>query len=62
MNEITIDPKVQFGSPCIAGTGIKTEVVASRFKAGELIRDLALDYGRLSKREIEAAIRYEMNK
>jgi len=55
---VSIDPRIRFGRPCIAGTGIPTAIVAERHKAGELIQDLATDYGR-SPREIEEAIRYE---
>jgi uncharacterized protein (DUF433 family) len=55
---VSIDPRVRFGRPCIAGTGIPTAIVAERHKAGDLIQDLAKDYGR-SPREIEEAIRYE---
>jgi uncharacterized protein (DUF433 family) len=56
---IVIDPFVSFGRPVISGTGIPTSVVASRYKAGESIRDLSLDYGR-SETEIEEAIRCEL--
>lgn len=55
---VAIDPRVGFGRPCIAGTGIPTAAIVERSKAGELIKDLAEDYGR-SPREIEEAIRYE---
>lgn len=57
---IVIDPKLSFGRPVLAGTGIATVVVAERFKAGESIRNLAKDYGR-SNLEIEEAIRWELS-
>lgn len=55
---IRIDPSVCFGRPVIAGTGISTAVLASRFAARESIADLAREYGR-TPQEIEEAIRWE---
>jgi Protein of unknown function (DUF433) len=43
---------VGFGKPVIAGTGISTAVVASRFNARESIDDLASEYG-VKPRQIE---------
>lgn len=56
---IAIDPRVQFGRPVLAGTGIPTEVIAERFKAGESLDDLARDYGRTPD-EIQEAVRAEL--
>lgn len=56
---IVIDPRVQFGRPCIAETGIPTRIVAERFKAGDSIRALARDYG-VSPGKIEDALRCEI--
>jgi len=56
---ILISPSVGFGKPVIAGTGISTTVIASRFNARDSIPDLAKEYG-LSRREIEEAIRWEI--
>jgi uncharacterized protein (DUF433 family) len=55
---ILIDPRVGFGKPVIAGTGIHTATIAARFNARESVDDLAKEYGR-TKREIEEAIRWE---
>jgi uncharacterized protein (DUF433 family) len=57
---ILINPAVGFGKPVIAGTGISTAVVASRFNARESIGDLASEYG-VKPRQIEEAIRWEQN-
>ena len=43
---IMMNPAVSFGRPVIAGTGIPTSVIASRFHARESIGDLAEEYGR----------------
>jgi uncharacterized protein (DUF433 family) len=55
---IAIDPFISFGRPVIAGTGIPTESIASRFWGGDSIDDLIRDFGR-TKTEIEFALRYE---
>lgn len=56
---VVIDPEMSFGRPVIAGTGLATEVIADRYKAGESIQELARDYGR-SAEEVEEAIRCEL--
>ena len=55
---ISIDPRLAFGKPCIAGTGIPAAVVAARFTAGEGIESLAKDYRR-APGDIEEAIRFD---
>jgi len=55
---ILMNPAVGFGKPVIAGTGISTAVVASRFNARESIDDLASEYG-VTPKQIEEAVRWE---
>lgn len=55
---IVINPALGFGKPVIAGTGIFTAVIASRFNARESIAELVKEYG-LEERQIEEAIRWE---
>ncbi|MDQ3806149.1 MAG: DUF433 domain-containing protein [Acidobacteriota bacterium] len=55
---VVIDPFISFGNPVIAGTGIPTAVIASRFVAGDSVVEIARDYGRETF-EVEEAIRYE---
>ena len=55
---ILISPSLGFGKPVVAGTGISTAVIASRFNARESVPDLAKEYG-LEERQIEEAIRWE---
>lgn len=55
---ISIDPRVRFGRPVIAGTSIPTSEIAERFRAGDSFADIADEYGRAAK-EIEEAIRCE---
>lgn len=56
---VVVDPRIAFGRPVIAGTSVRTEVIASRLKAGESIRDLVDDYG-IEAERVEEAIRYEL--
>jgi len=57
---VVIDPRVSFGRPVIAGTGIPTAILAERFKAGDQPAELAKDYG-ASEEAIWDAIRCELN-
>ena len=56
---VVIDPRISFGRPVLAGTGIATVIVAERFNAGESMEELAVDYGR-RRSDIEEAIRCEL--
>ena len=56
---VVIDPALSAGRPVIAGTGLATEVIAERYKAGEAVGELAKDYER-REAEIEEAIRCEL--
>ncbi|MCC6992715.1 MAG: DUF433 domain-containing protein [Acidobacteria bacterium] len=55
---VSIDPRVAFGRPVLAGSRIPTAEVAERFTAGEPLTTLAREYGRPAA-EIEEAIRCE---
>ena len=55
---IEINPLIGFGKPVIAGTGISTAIIASRFNARESIAALAEEYG-CTPPQIEEAIRWE---
>lgn len=55
---VVVDPRRAFGAPVIAGTGIRTEDLFSRFRAGEPIEELVHDYG-VNLGDVEAAIRIE---
>ena len=57
---IVIDPRISFGRPVLAGSGIPTAIIAERYKAGESVGELAADYGR-KQLEIEEAIRCELD-
>lgn len=55
---VMIDPRISFGRPCLAGTGIPIEILAERFRAGDTVDELAEDYAR-AKEEIAQAIEWE---
>ena len=57
---IVIDPFISFGKAVITGTGVSTDIVAERFKAGESADELANDYG-CDREKIEEAIRCELS-
>ncbi len=53
---VVINPKIAFGRPVIAGTGIPTSIVWRRFKAGESVNELVRDY-KCTLEQIEEALR-----
>ena len=57
---VVIDPRVSFGRPVIAGTGIPTAALAEQFKAGDLPQVLAREYG-ATEEAIWDAIRCELD-
>jgi uncharacterized protein (DUF433 family) len=59
IKNLVIDPRISYGQPTLAGTGIPTDMLASRYKAGESIDELAEDYS-CDRLQIEAAIRCEL--
>lgn len=57
---IVIDPYVSFGRPIVAKSGIATNIIAERYKAGESMDQLADDYN-CERFQIEEAIRCELD-
>ena len=55
---IVIDPRISFGRPTVAGSGVSTGALVQRIDAGETVEALAWDYG-LEIAQIEDAILYE---
>lgn len=56
---VMIDPRISFGRPVLAGTGIPTAMLAERYKAGDSIDELAEDYN-CDRLQIEEGIRCEL--
>lgn len=55
---LVINPRIAFGRPVIAGTGITVSVLAERERAGDSIEKLAKDYN-CEPIKIEEAIRFQ---
>ena len=55
---IAIDPRRKFGRPYLVGAGVETSAIASRYRAGETVIDLAEDF-ETTKEQIEGALRFE---
>ena len=55
---IVIDPRISFGRPTVAGSGVSSGALVQRIDAGETVEALAWDYG-LEIAQIEGAILYE---
>ncbi len=53
---VVLDPKVAFGAPTVRG--VRTEVIALRFNAGETLDEIAADY-RLTPEEVHEAVLFE---
>jgi uncharacterized protein (DUF433 family) len=56
---VFIDPRHSFGRPILRDARVATAVIATRYKSGDSMDDLALDYG-CSRLEIEEAVRCEL--
>ncbi|MEJ7658446.1 MAG: DUF433 domain-containing protein [Hymenobacter sp.] len=56
---LSVDPTISFGRPVLATSGIAVDIVVSRYRAGDSIRDLVADYN-LTEAAIEEALRYEL--
>ncbi len=57
MAKITVDPKIRFGKPIIAGTRITVEEVMGALAGGMDFREIEKEYG-LTKGQVISAIRY----
>lgn len=55
---VAIDPSVAFGRPMLASAGVKTEVIQSRFLAGDTLAQMASDF-RVTEDDVLEALRYE---
>jgi uncharacterized protein (DUF433 family) len=55
---ISIDPGIQFGQPCIAGTRIPTEALAGRVFAGDSVATVMYGYD-LDRHQVPLACWYE---
>ncbi len=57
-HEVMLDPRFGWGLPVIAGSGVRTDVLFERAKAGEDLEAIAEDFS-LESADVEAAITWE---
>ena len=58
INRIEINPKVMMGKPVIRGTRITVELILRKLSEGATEAELLEAYPRLTREDIQAAIRY----
>lgn len=58
---VVVDPDYGFGLPVVEGTGVRTEIIAERYRAGDSIDEIAYDFD-VTPKQINDALRWEMPK
>lgn len=57
-DRIEMNPKVMMGKPVIRGTRVPVELILRQLSEGARERDLLAAYPKLTREDIQAAIRY----
>jgi len=55
---VVVDPELGFGLPVVAGSGVRTEIVAERLEAGDPLEQVASDFN-LARDQVEQAREFE---
>ena len=58
LDRIVIDPNVMLGKPVIRGTRITVELILEKLAADQSIGDTLVDYPRLTREDVLAALAY----
>lgn len=58
---VVIDPAYGFGLPVVEGSGVRTEIILERFRAGDLHQQIAEDFS-LDPLEVERALQFELKR
>ena len=58
LERVEIDPQRMLGKPVIRGTRITVEILLEKLAAGETVEDVLLDYPRLTRDDVLAALAY----
>lgn len=58
-HKVVVDPDYGFGLPVVAGTGVRTEIIAEQYRAGDSIEEINYDFG-VTADQIKDALRWEM--
>jgi len=59
--EVLVDPDFGFGLPVVEGVGVRTEIIAERYRAGDSPNEIAYDFD-VTPKQIDDALRWEMPK
>lgn len=54
---ITVDKKVRFGKPVIAGTRVPVDLVVGKIAGGMTVEEVAKEYD-LTKKQVHVALKY----
>lgn len=58
---VVVDPDYGFGLPVVEGTGVRTEIIAERHRAGDSTDEISYDFD-VTREQIDDALRWEMSK
>lgn len=58
---IVVDPEYGYGQPVVAGSGVRTEDIVERLRAGDMPEEIAYDFN-VSHAEVDSAIQYEVQR
>jgi uncharacterized protein (DUF433 family) len=58
---VVVDPDYGFGLPVVEGTGVRTEIIAERYRAGDSTDEIVYDFD-VTPEQINDALRWEMPK
>jgi uncharacterized protein (DUF433 family) len=58
---VLVDPDFGFGLPVVEGTGVRTEIIAERHRAGDSTDEIAYDFD-VTPKQINDALQWEMPK
>jgi len=62
INNISIDPNIRFGKPCITGTRISVFDILGWLASGMTIEEILVDFPQLSPEQILACLAYSADK
>ena len=58
---VVVDPAYGYGLPVVSGSGVRTEIILERVRAGDLTDEIARDFS-LSKEQVDRALQFELTR
>ena len=58
---VVIDPEYGFGFPVVAKSGVRTEIILERFRAGDLNEQISADFN-IEQVDVERALQFELQR